>query len=47
VLRVPGVVVPTEFNYVMNPAHVAMKDAKLGPSFAFPFDKRLLPPVLP
>lgn len=32
VLRVPSAVVPTESNYLLNPAHPAFKKIKIGPS---------------
>ena len=41
ILRVPSVVVPDEFNYLMNPAHPDFKRVKLGAPAAFPFDARL------
>ena len=44
VLRVPSVVVPYEFNYVLNPAHPAFADIRLGDAMPFPFDPRLPKP---
>lgn len=41
VLRVPSVVVPNEFNYVLNPSHPAFADAAIGEPIPFPFDPRL------
>lgn len=41
VLKVPSVVVPNEFNYVLNPAHPAFADIRLGDAVPFPFDPRL------
>jgi RES domain-containing protein len=41
VLRVPSVVVPNEFNYVLNPAHPAFADISIGDPMPFPFDPRL------
>ncbi len=41
VLRVPSVVVPLEFNYVLNPRHPDLARARIGPPIAFPFDPRL------
>jgi len=41
VLRVPSVIVPTEFNYILNPAHPAFADVTIGESMPFPFDPRL------
>jgi RES domain-containing protein len=41
VLRVPSVVVPNEFNYVLNPSHPAFADVGIGDPIPFPFDPRL------
>jgi len=41
VLRVPSVIVPTEFNYILNPAHPAFADITIGEPMPFPFDPRL------
>ena len=41
VLRVPSVIVPTEFNYILNPAHPAFADLMIGEPMPFPFDPRL------
>jgi RES domain-containing protein len=41
VLRVPSVVVPSEFNYVLNPSHPALADIHIGEPMPFPFDARL------
>jgi RES domain-containing protein len=41
VLRVPSVVVPNEFNYLLNPAHPDFTRLKVGKPVAFPFDPRL------
>lgn len=41
VLRVPSVLVPSEFNYVLNPAHADFGRIRLGKAEAFPFDPRL------
>jgi RES domain-containing protein len=40
-LRVPSVVVPSEWNYVLNPRHPRFAAAKIGKPTAFPFDRRL------
>jgi RES domain-containing protein len=45
VLRVPSVVVPSEFNYVFNPRHPDFTRVAIGPPTRFPFDPRL--PLLP
>ena len=41
VLRVPSVVVPIEFNYVLRPRHPAFAQITVGPPMPFPFDPRL------
>jgi len=41
VLRVPSVVVPMEFNYVLNPKHPDFIRVAIGIPMAFPFDPRL------
>lgn len=41
-LRVPSVVVPSEANYVLNPAHPAFASIEVGAPAAFPFDPRLV-----
>ena len=41
-LRVPSVVVPTEHNYLLNPAHANARLVRRGPPMPFPFDPRLL-----
>ena len=40
-MRVPSVVVPEEWNYVMNPAHPDMAKRKLISIHGFTFDERL------
>jgi RES domain-containing protein len=40
-LRVPSVIVPSEFNYVLNPAHPDFARIKIGKALPFPFDARL------
>ena len=40
-LRVPSVVVPIEFNYVVNPRHPDFGRIRIGPPMPFPFDPRL------
>ena len=45
-LRVPSVVVPMEFNYLLNPRHRDFARVTIGPPMPFPFDPRLpLPQV--
>ncbi|MDB6167136.1 MAG: hypothetical protein JWQ83_2276, partial [Lacunisphaera sp.] len=40
-LRVPSVVVPGEFNYLLNPAHPKFAKIKVGKPETFSFDPRL------
>ncbi|MEO8185634.1 MAG: RES family NAD+ phosphorylase, partial [Deltaproteobacteria bacterium] len=40
-LAVPSIVVPEESNYVLNPAHTAFADLKLGRAQPFTLDPRL------
>lgn len=40
-LRVPSVVVPGEFNFLLNPAHPGFKRVKVGKPEAFAFDPRI------
>lgn len=44
ILRVPSVVVPLEFNYVLNPSHADFPRAGIGTPMPFPFDPRLVRP---
>ena len=41
VLRVPSVVVPMEFNYLLNPRHRDFSRIAIGTPMRFPFDPRL------
>ena len=41
VLRVPSFVVPSEYNYVLNPAHPKFNRIKIGPARPFLLDPRL------
>lgn len=43
VLKVPCVIVPSEFNYVLNPLHPAFKGIRIGKPETFYFDPRLMP----
>ncbi|MCM2316263.1 MAG: RES family NAD+ phosphorylase [Thermoanaerobaculia bacterium] len=43
-LKVPSVVVPEEFNYVLNPNHADFARASIGLPRPFPFDPRLVVP---
>ncbi|TVQ16086.1 MAG: RES domain-containing protein [Balneolaceae bacterium] len=42
VLAVPSVVVPQEWNYLLNPVHPDFKSLKVSESTFTPFDRRLL-----
>jgi RES domain-containing protein len=44
ILRVPSVVVPVEFNYVLNPSHTDFPRVRIGAPMPFPFDPRLVQP---
>jgi RES domain-containing protein len=41
VLRVPSVVVPMEFNYVLNPVHPDFTKLQIGKAQPFSFDRRM------
>ena len=41
VLKVPSVVVPKEFNYLLNPAHSEFEKIKPAPPEPFQFDERM------
>lgn len=40
VLRVPSVVVPVEYNYVLNPRHPRFSEIEIGEAERVPFDPR-------
>jgi len=40
-LKVPSVVVPLEFNYLLNPAHPDIDKIKIGKPIPLPLDERL------
>ncbi len=44
VLRVPSVIIPTEYNFVLNPAHPDYHQLQIGPAEPFSIDPRLLGP---
>jgi RES domain-containing protein len=41
VLRVPSVIIETEFNYLLNPNHHDFRKIVIGPNRSFSFDPRL------
>ena len=42
VLALPSVIIPTERNYLLNPAHPQFPEVKIGKAAPFSFDPRLL-----
>ena len=42
-LRVPSVVVPYSYNYLLNPAHEAFGEIEVGSAESFSVDERLIP----
>lgn len=42
VLKVPSVIVPSEYNYILNPHHPDFQDIKIGEVRPFEFDPRLI-----
>lgn len=44
VLKVPSVIVPQEFNYILNPNHADSASLRIGIPIPFPFDPRLIKP---
>jgi RES domain-containing protein len=46
VLRVPSVIVPAEWNYVLNPSHPAFAKTLIGPKQRVHFDPRLIKPPM-
>jgi len=42
VLKVPSVIIPTESNYLINPAHRKFRSVTIDPPEPFAFDPRLL-----
>lgn len=44
VLKVPSVIVPQEFNYILNPHHTDFASLRIGIPMPFPFDPRLIKP---
>ncbi|MGH7820219.1 MAG: RES family NAD+ phosphorylase [Candidatus Binatia bacterium] len=43
-LKVPSVVAPEAFNYLLNPAHPRAVAARVAATFVYPLDPRLAPP---
>lgn len=43
-LRVPSVVIPEEFNYLLNPEHPTFEELTIGEVESFSFDSRLRSP---
>jgi RES domain-containing protein len=41
VLKVPSVIVPIEWNYLLNPNHPDFARIRIGTAMRFPFDPRL------
>lgn len=41
-LRVPSAVIPSEWNYILNPAHAHFKSVRIGALIPLPVDPRLL-----
>ena len=41
ILRVPSVVIPEEWNYLLNPQHPRFCEVEIGPPTPFTFDPRL------
>ena len=42
ILRVPSVIVPSEWNYLLNPAHAEFAKISIGPKQPVQFDPRLI-----
>lgn len=42
VLRVPSVVVPQEYSFLINPAHPEVETIEIGEAIQAPFDERLM-----
>ena len=42
ILRVPSVIVPGEWNYLLNPHHANFPSIRIGPMQPIRFDRRLL-----
>jgi RES domain-containing protein len=44
ILKVPSIVVPEEYNYLLNPAHPDFVNIRIGKPVAYYFDPRLVKP---
>jgi RES domain-containing protein len=42
VLKVPSVIVPWEYNYILNPSHPDFKKIEIGTIRSFALDRRLI-----
>ncbi len=42
VLKIPSVIIPSEYNFLLNPVHSDIKKIKIVRKEKFEFDKRLL-----
>ncbi|PQJ26896.1 hypothetical protein BSZ35_18380 [Salinibacter sp. 10B] len=42
-LRVPSVVVPYSYNYLLNPSHPSFEEIEIGTEESLPIDRRLIP----
>jgi RES domain-containing protein len=40
-LRVPSAIIPAEWNYLLNPAHLDFSKLRIGKPLSFDFDRRL------
>ena len=45
ILRVPSAIVPSEWNYLLNPAHPDFQQITIGPKRPILFDPRLIKPT--
>lgn len=41
VMRAPSAIIPTEYNYILNPAHPEFGKLRIGPPLPFSFDPRM------